>query len=201
MHWYLSASPPSFVWNYSKTNGFRCPERACHKPHKTYRSHSSSHRRYTDAYVNHFWDHSRQGRCTLMTRQNRFNPTLSPLSITALPRQTVQAIPVSPVKSLQSPMPTTDPWVPVPSYWSGCLNKSPQWNKAISWGPNAIDLWDRFCCRRWLKLFQQSGLLISISRLLIWLLINGFARITTCDLLKNYLILVAPGVIVSGIFA
>ena len=135
-----------------------------------------------------------------MTRQNRFNPTLSPLSITALPRQTVQAIPVSPVKSLQSPMPTTDPWVSVPSYWSGCLNKSPQWNKAISWGPNAIDLWDRFCCRRWLKLFQQSGLLISISRLLIWLLINGFARITICDLLEKLLILVAPGVIILGIF-
>ena len=41
---------------------------------------------------------------------------------------------------------------------------------------------------------------MSISRLLIWLLINGFARITICDLLKKLLILVAPGVIILGIF-
>ena len=41
---------------------------------------------------------------------------------------------------------------------------------------------------------------MSISRLLIWLLINGFSRITICDLLKKLLILVAPGVIILGIF-
>lgn len=41
---------------------------------------------------------------------------------------------------------------------------------------------------------------MSISRLLIWLLINGFARITICDLLKKLLILFAPGVIILGIF-
>ena len=52
-----------------------------------------------------------------------------------------------------------------------------------------------------IETFQQGDLIMSISRLLISLLFNGFALITIFDLLKNYLMLAAFGVIILGIFA
>ena len=41
---------------------------------------------------------------------------------------------------------------------------------------------------------------MSIGSLLIWLLFLGFVRITSCDSLTNFLVLVATLVIISGVF-